>query len=65
MENYSHTKISELRQTLEYAEALILLGQQRELDRHRSTIKQQLTALNRLSKGAVDVARNDMLPKQF
>lgn len=65
MENYSHKNVSELRKTLEYAEAVILLGQQRELEMRRCAIRQQLSALRRLSKRAVEIARNDIRPGQL
>lgn len=61
MKNYTHQESSELRKTLEYAEAVSLIGQQRELDRHRGFVKKQLGALQRLSRAAVDVARSDIL----
>lgn len=63
MKNYSHQESSELRKTLEYAEAVLLIGQQCELDRHRGSIKEQLNALKRLSRAAVEVARRDILSK--
>jgi hypothetical protein len=63
LKNYSHPQSSELRKTLEYAEAVSLIGQQRELDRHRVTVQKQLSALKRLSRAAVDVARSDILSK--
>ena len=53
-------QINDLRHTLEYAEALVLFKKQHQLDLYRKIIKQQLTALQRLSKEAVSVARNDI-----
>jgi hypothetical protein len=52
--------LDELRRTLEYAEALILLERKRKLDHYQAAISVQLTALQRLSKAAVTAARNDM-----
>lgn len=61
--NLSH-HFSELRKTLEYAEAVVLLVNQKELDQRRLTIRKQLTALKRLSKGAVEIAKKDVLVQQ-
>ena len=60
MKNNDGIQISELRKTLEYAEAVVLLVNQKELDQRRHTIKQQLTALKRLSRDAVEVAKKDV-----
>jgi hypothetical protein len=61
MDNNDGIQISELRKTMEYAEAVVLLLNQKELDQRRHMIKQQLTALNRLSRDAVKIAKNDVL----
>jgi hypothetical protein len=63
MKNYSHQESGELRKTLEYAEAVSLIVEQRKLDQHLGSIKKQLGALKRLSRAAVDVARSDILSK--
>lgn len=60
MKSIQQEYINDLRNTLEYAEALVLLERQRKLAVYRKTIKQQLSALQRLSKAAVAAARNDI-----
>ena len=60
VKRHQQLNIDELRQTLEYAEALILLERKRKLDHYQTAINAQLTALQRLSKAAVTAARNDM-----
>lgn len=51
---------SDVRQTLEYAEAVALLKRQQALDEDRSAIRRQLTFLKRLSREAVEIARYDI-----
>ena len=63
MNNNDGIQIIELRKTLEYAEAVVLFVNQEELDQRRHVIKKQLTFLKRLSKAAVEVAKNDILLK--
>jgi hypothetical protein len=63
MDNNDGSQISELRKTLEYAEAVVLLVNQKELDQRRHIIKKQLTSLKRLSRAAVEAAKNDILLK--
>jgi hypothetical protein len=65
MKNRQPAHIHEMRQTLEYAEALHLLERQQKLDLYRKTIKNQLTALQRLSRGAVAIAKNDIASKKL
>jgi molybdopterin biosynthesis enzyme len=61
MDNNDGIQINELRKTLEYAEAVVLLVNQKELDQRRLTIRKQLTALKRLSRNAVEIAKKDVL----
>jgi AmiR/NasT family two-component response regulator len=63
MKNDSHQESGDLRKTLEYAEAVSLIVEQRKLDQHLGSIKKQLGALKRLSRATVDVARSDILSK--
>ena len=60
VKRHHQVNIDELRRTLEYAEALILLERKRRLDHYQAAINAQLNALQRLSKAAVTAARNDM-----
>jgi hypothetical protein len=54
------TGLEEVRKTVEYAEAMVLIKQKNELSRHRRTIVQQIKVLRGVSNVAVQVAQQDV-----